>query len=77
MEIFETTYKIKLISSKNVRAHFNKCVQELCDKNDCKCEIQINAKWFWVFDHFIIKIIGNKINIEIIETQLKLLTTLI
>jgi hypothetical protein len=77
MNIFETRYEIRLISSKGVRTSFNKCIPELCSKYDCSCEIEVKTKWFWFYDKYIVKIIGTKENTKIIEKQLKLLANFI
>lgn len=74
MDIFETTYNIKLPSSKDIRTSFEKLLQELCNKNDCKYEMEVKTKWYCVYDRYIVKIFGTKLNTKIIEKQLRLLT---
>ena len=77
MDIFESKYEIKLITSNDVRVSFNKCVPELCHKYDCTCEIEIKTKWYWTYDRYIVNIIGNKENTKIIEKQLRILANYI
>jgi hypothetical protein len=77
MDIFESKYEIKLITSNDVRVSFKKCVPELCHKYDCACDIEIKTKWYWSYDRYTVKIIGSKENTKIIEKQLRILANYI
>lgn len=76
MDLFEVTYEVKLLTSKDVRYSMNKCLPTLCREHNCECIIDIKKKWYWLHDVYIIKVIGEKDNIKHIEKQIKHLTTL-
>lgn len=74
MNLFEITYEVKLLSTKEVRDSMNKCIPILCAEHNCNCEMKIKKKWYWLYDVYTIKISGEKEKIKYIEKRIKHLT---
>lgn len=76
MAVFETTYILQLISSKKLRLLMFRDVPRLCQKYNCDCEISVEKKWWWINDHYTIKVTGTNQNIKIIDKQFKIITSI-
>lgn len=50
---------------------------KLCQKFNCECEMSVEKKWWWFNDHYTIKVTGTSKDIKKIETQFKLITSII
>ena len=77
MAIFETTYNLRLVSSKKLRFLMFRDTPKLCQKFNCECEISVEKKWWWFNDHYTIKVTGTNKDIKKIETQFKLITSIV